>query len=355
MGETQTTLEVPRKPSVSSPGSRNRRISFDAAIERSQQVSEPTTSFGHYIFPSDATSSSANRVTERVSGAFKATHVFTEDEVLLSGLKPVGAVLCATGKNINPDQYESIEEVQEALFRAGLKSSSLIVGIDFTRSNTENGEYTYDGHSLHQLYNNDHRLNPYQEVIKTIGKTLARFDDDGLIPVYGFGDATCKDKGVFSLVRLFEERDRPCNGFEEVLAIYRKVLGIIQLDGPTSFAPIIRKAIEIVKVQKKYHILLIITDGCTLTDSLDKATIMEASEYPLSIIIVGVGDGPWGQVKLMDDLPDRSFDNVQFVNYEKIRKCGGVYKDSVFVATALQEIPPQYTAICKLGLLSKLH
>eukprot|EP00741_Cyanophora_paradoxa_P012556 tig00020614_g12133.t1 len=251
--------------------------------------------------------------------------------------------------NINPDQYETIEDVQKALKEAGLHDSALIVGVDFTKSNEENGMYSHDGDSLHKIYE-DGRLNPYQEVISTIGRTLASFDDDGLIPTYGFGDALVKDRECFSLAERLEGTDRPCKGFEEVLEIYKKILDLVELDGPTSYTPIISKAIEIVQRTKQYHILLIITDGVTLTEELDRRAIREASNYPLSIVIVGVGDGPWGQVKILDDLEGRKFDNVQFVNYEKIRK-KHAGQDSKFAATALQEIPPQYRAIQSLGLL----
>ena len=43
------------------------------------------------------------------------------------------------------------------------------------------------------------RDNPYQKVISILGQTLEPLDDDNLIPAFGFGDSTTKDKDVFSL------------------------------------------------------------------------------------------------------------------------------------------------------------
>mmetsp|Transcript_20159 Transcript_20159/g.30198 ORF Transcript_20159/g.30198 Transcript_20159/m.30198 type:complete len:101 (+) Transcript_20159:45-347(+) len=51
-----------------------------------------------------------------------------------------------------PDQYQSLKEVNRALRKAGLESSNLIIGIDYTKSNEWNGEKTFGGKCLHHIY-----------------------------------------------------------------------------------------------------------------------------------------------------------------------------------------------------------
>ncbi|XP_010519134.1 PREDICTED: E3 ubiquitin-protein ligase RGLG2-like [Tarenaya hassleriana] len=258
------------------------------------------------------------------------------------------------------DDYSSLDQVTEALARAGLESSNLIVGIDFTKSNEWTGARSFNRRSLHHIGDSQ---NPYEEAIAIVGKTLSSFDEDNLIPCFGFGDASTHDQEVFS----FYPDERFCNGFEEVLSRYRELVPHLRLAGPTSFAPVIEMAITIVEQSGgQYHVLLIIADG-QVTRSVDtehgqlspqeKSTveaIVKASEYPLSIVLVGVGDGPWDMMKQFDDnIPSRAFDNFQFVNFTEImsKNVDRSRKEAAFALAALMEIPSQYKATLELNLL----
>ncbi|KAI4382481.1 hypothetical protein MLD38_008440 [Melastoma candidum] len=260
------------------------------------------------------------------------------------------------------DNYRSLAEVSAALSQSGLESTNLIVGIDFTKSNEWTGARSFHHRSLHHIGN---VLNPYEQAISIIGKTLSDFDDDQLIPCYGFGDASTHDQDVFN----FYNDDMPCNGFEEVLERYREIVPHLRLAGPTSFAPIIEMAMTIVDNSGgQYHVLLIIADG-QVTRSVETEpghlspqeertidAIVRASEFPLSIVLVGVGDGPWDMMREFDDnIPARAFDNFQFVNFTEImsKKVDSSRKEAEFALAALMEIPSQYLATLDLNLLGR--
>lgn len=137
--------------------------------------------------------------------------------------------------------------------------------------------------------------------------------------------------------------------------------------GPTSFAPIVEAAVDIVdRSGGQYHVLVVVADG-QVTRSVDTGdgdlspqekrtvdSIVMASSYPLSIVLVGVGDGPWDDMRRFDDkLPARDFDNFQFVNFTAImaRAATAQQKESAFALAALMEVPIQYKATMELGIL----
>ncbi|KAI7983040.1 E3 ubiquitin-protein ligase RGLG2, partial [Camellia lanceoleosa] len=194
-------------------------------------------------------------------------------------------------------------QVTEALAHAGLESCNLIVSIDYTKSNEWTGARSFNRRGLHYIGS---ALNPYEQAISIIGKTLVGFDEDNLIPCYGFGDVLCvsilatstHDQDVFR----FYPDDRFCNGFEEVLSQYREIVPHLRL-AVTSFGRIIEMAMTIVeKSGGQYHV----------TRSVDTE---HGHKLPLSIILVGVGDGPWDMAREFDDnIPARAFDNFQVRN-----------------------------------------
>jgi E3 ubiquitin-protein ligase RGLG len=273
------------------------------------------------------------------------------------------------------DTYSDVDSLVNDLRRAGLESCNLVVGIDFTASNSWQGKNTFGGRNLHALAPGG-PLNFYESTLAIIARTLAPFDEDGLIPVYGFGDAATHDTSVMA----FLPGEAPIHGLEGVLTRYRELVPLIKLAGPTSFGPIIRKACTLVKESgNAYHILVIIADGqvsrgsdmpANMLSEQERDTInaiMEACQLPLSIVVCGVGDGPWNMMEEFDDkLPERAFDNFQFVAvndiFQKAQRRAPVgstpdqvmaIMESTFALHALMECPEQYRAASNLGLLSK--
>jgi len=252
-------------------------------------------------------------------------------------------------------EFTNLNALQAGLRTAGLESSSLIVAVDFTKSNKTQGQKSFDGQCLHTI--SKKRSNPYESVLRIMDRALGSFDDDNKIPALYFGSSDTRHLSAKSF-----RNTGACEGMEDVLKEYRRLAQCLDFSGPTSFAPVIDTAVEMVQAAgNTFHILVIVADG-QVTAQLDclkqtRDALIRASRHPLAVVIVGVGDGPFSEMdSLDDDLPERVFDNTQFVTWAPFQQAldRGEKPDVVeaaFAVCALQEVPQQYRTVANLGLL----
>mgnify|MGYP000870909282 CR=1 FL=1 len=250
-----------------------------------------------------------------------------KEEISQNTRRPLRKRTTGTSEHINRVEDERIKALKERVKKfiqklkdEGLKECGLILGIDCTASNIFTGRRSFGNRHLHEISNR--RLNFYEEVISIIGSVVNEFTREGKFPVYLFGDDKTRDKAVRPLYTNKAGTSDECYGIEHVLAEYRKKIVKTGLSGPTSFRPLIDKAIEIAKEKAEFQLLIIIGDGAVSNLQETVSSIVEASNYPIAIVMVGVGDGdfkqypndPWRGMKKLDDMiPHLKFDNFNFL------------------------------------------
>lgn len=243
------------------------------------------------------------------------------------------------------DKYKSVEQIKAAYRKHRIENAQVIVAIDFTESNDEQGSKTFDGRSLHDLTTTDG--NPYEQALMAMERTLSKLDSDNKIPFLVFGDAECSSKKT----KQIPDKGVLLDGFCGVLEYYRAYAPTMKLGGPTNFAPVIDYAVQINQDEGGHHILFILTDGQVVNKRDTERAIVQASSHALSIVVIGVGDGPFDTMNDYDDgLTERRFDNLQFVQW-KAHTARGKLADNEFMVAAMQELPAQIKAIKELRLL----
>lgn len=179
---------------------------------------------------------------------------------------------------------------------------SFATAIDFTASNGHPNIRT----SLHYVdKDNKSNYNIYQQCIEHVGYVIIDYDNDKRIPVHGFGAQLQSPTGQFSATsHCFSLSEEEVYGVEGIMEAYRNSFQTMKLSGPTLLEPIIRKATEDARKAAEskfnYTVYLIITDGNIQDMDETVNAVIEASNYPISFIIMGVGDGDFTNMKLLD-------------------------------------------------------
>uniref|UniRef100_A0A8C7ZUI6 Copine Va n=1 Tax=Oryzias sinensis TaxID=183150 RepID=A0A8C7ZUI6_9TELE len=213
--------------------------------------------------------------------------------------------------------------------------------------------------SLH--YMNPYQMNAYAMALKAVGEIIQDYDSDKMFPALGFGAKLPPDGRVSHEFPLNGNVENPyCNGMEGILEAYHQSLKLVQLYGPTNFAPVVNHVARYaaaVEDGSQYFILLIITDGVISDMAQTKEAIVNAAKLPMSIIIVGVGqaefdamvelDGDDVRISSRGKLAER--DIVQFVPFRDYMDRTGNHVLSMarLAKDVLAEIPDQLISYMK--------
>ena len=222
---------------------------------------------------------------------------------------------------------------------------TLSVGIDLSSSN---GAIS-DPNSYHYLTPDPEQMNQYEKVLTSVGKILEPYSQYKKHALYGFAATPQNQTKVSHCFYLNGKQDPTCKGFEEMRRVYRQKLTEIQLGSPTTFAPLLFTLREYCKTCLQfpvYNVMLIITNGEVEDMHLAKEEVVQLSKYPVSIIIVGVGDGDFTSMKELDaDIkPIKSKDGIkagrdliQFVEFNSFSQ------DPIKLAEkVVEELPTQF-------------
>ena len=217
----------------------------------------------------------------------------------------------------------------------------LAIAIDFTGSN---GDPRQHG-TLHYIHR-DGQLNDYEKALTAVGSVVARYDSDQRFPVYGFG---AKFNGVIQ--HCFQVGNAPLlYRLSGVLEGYRSVFRSgLTMSGPTVFAEVIDLVAATARSNQEsaqkigkqaYKILLILTDGAVSDIEQTKRALHNASDAPLSIVIVGIGSADFSAMQFLDDFQRHNGgegrDICQFVEFSRFS-----HDKAALTRETLEEIPDQ--------------
>ena len=217
-----------------------------------------------------------------------------------------------------------------------------MIAIDFTGSNGAPTEQE----SLHSIQ--PRVMNDYERAIISCGNIVAYYDYDQLFPVFGFGAVIPGEESANMCFPINSQDNPEIYTINGVLEEYHKKVMDATFSGPTYFAPILRRTIDMIKTSQdnlKYQILMILTDGIINDMEQTIDLLVEGAKLPLSVIIIGIGNANFFNMEILDadenPLVSSSGekcirDLVQFVPFSKFE-----HNQQRLSEEVLEEIPTQ--------------
>ena len=246
-------------------------------------------------------------------------------------------------------EYSFVDYIQHGT------SMNFSVAIDFTASNGNPSDHR----SLHYMQPG-FVDNQYTAAIRSVGNIIEDYDTDKMFPALGFGAKVPPQYQVSHEFFLNLHPDNPyCSGVDGLLAAYQTAIQSVQLYGPTNFSPVIQHTMKFAQAYqdgKQYFVLLIITDGIITDMEQTKWAIINASIYPMSIIIVGVGNEDFSAMEELDSDDGllkhggkvAKRDIVQFVELRKFLTKDGLWDKALLAKEVLAEVPEQVVGWMKM-------
>jgi len=222
---------------------------------------------------------------------------------------------------------------------------SLVVGVDFTGSNGD----PKSNNSLHCI---NKFPNLYEQAIESCCTTVAYYDYDQQFPVFGYGAIVdFRTNKVDHCFPLNLQQNPDIYSVKGILEQYRKFIQGVKLYGPTYFSPLLRKCTQIVQQNTSgeiYTVIMIYTDGIIndMDDTID--LIIEMAKLPISIIIIGIGQGGENGFEEMEILDS---DDTPLLNSKKEKACRDIVQfvefnrfgnnPALLAEKVLEEVPRQ--------------
>lgn len=232
------------------------------------------------------------------------------------------------------------------LVTAGLNLQTF-VAIDCTASNLDPD----DINSLHYAHSKGD--NQYQEVIRKIVGIFKHYDTDSKFPAWGFG---AKLNSSDEVSHNFDfPVDPELSGEDQVLDAYKKGIKNVTFSGPTNVSDILLRGFNLAKenVGKKcWSNLLLLTDGSFNDIKSVINIIAQNSDLPMSVTIIGIGDGDFSDMQKLDGDVDPLVDSnnfkakndvVQFVEFNKVKKEGPYALAETVVEELTKQIEKYYS------------